>query len=297
MQYLLQADNMNNIFYHLCDDLIFKFDNELYVRGLSIKEFIDAKIVLTNPYNRFISIEKREMDMRYFVGELCFYLSGSDELAFINHYSKFWKNISDDYIHIRSGYGKRLFFDQTTEIRGFNYPRSQFDYAFDNLIKDESTRKAVMLINNYTDSRESKDNPCTMYLQFFIRRNKLYLITYMRSNDIWFGLTYDIPFFTIVQEIMFIKLKLRYPQLQMGTYIHSVGSLHLYLKDYGRAEDLLKNDSGVKEEKVLAPRLCQEDIDHWFQNLLSYEELKRRELTGRTSGIETDFQKWCKNYL
>ncbi len=300
MQYLLQAEGMNEIFFHVCSELMSNCDNELEVRGLHIKEIIDAKIVLTNPYNRFISLPERNMDMRYFIGELCFYFAGSDELSFINYYSKFWNKISDDYIRVRSCYGKRLFFDQTAEVKGFNYPLSQFDYAFHTLIKDEHTRKAIMLISNYSDSRESKDNPCTMYLHFFIRRSKLYLIVYVRSNDIWFGLTYDIPFFTIMQEIMFNKLKLRYPQLQMGTYTHSVGSLHLYMKDYGKAETLINKLHPLSKgdiEKVLAPTLCSIDIEQWFKNLLSYEELKRRDLQGQPSGLETHFQRWCKNLL
>ena len=79
----------------------------------------------------------------------------------------------------------------------------------------------------------TKDLNCTVCLQFFISEGKLYMTTYMRSNDLWMGFPNDVFQFTCIQIYLAMKLN-----LQLGTYTHVAGSLHLYERDY---EKSLKN--------------------------------------------------------
>ena len=111
---------------------------------------------------------------------------------------------------------------------------SQLEYVLNNLERNEESKNAVMVIYNMKEhSYLSKDNPCTMYLQYFIRDGYLHAITNMRSNDIWFGLSYDLPFFTIVQELLLVLYNERTGKdIKLGTYLHNAGSLHVYKKDY-----------------------------------------------------------------
>jgi thymidylate synthase len=52
------------------------------------------------------------------------------------------------------------------------------------------------------------------------------MTTMMRSNDVWFGLPYDIVFFTEVQKYIARKMG-----ITAGVYTHFVVSLHMYLRD------------------------------------------------------------------
>ena len=109
------------------------------------------------------------------------------------------------------------------------------------LQKFPDTRQAVMLIWQEGDLKaalttDTKDIPCTVQLQFFIRDHKLYCISYMRSNDIWLGMPYDIFCFTTLQRIIANELDVAY-----GSYTHCVGSLHLYEKNYERASAAINN--------------------------------------------------------
>ena len=54
----------------------------------------------------------------------------------------------------------------------------------------------------------------------------------MRSSDIWFGITYDIPFFTILMQVMRVQLLEKYPDLKLGTYTHHSVSLHMYERNF-----------------------------------------------------------------
>jgi thymidylate synthase len=68
------------------------------------------------------------------------------------------------------------------------------------------------------------------------REGRLHLIVQMRSNDVVWGLPYDIFLFTMLQEMLALRLG-----LGLGVYIHSVGSLHLYEKHFKLAENVLSD--------------------------------------------------------
>ena len=202
-------------------DIVYPKNNKLF------SEIIDATLVLHNPYDHVITIPERKLSLRYLFGEFAFYMKGSKELKDINKYSKFWNKISDDGKTVSSGYGYKLFGVK-------NDGMTQFDHAMYHLQKNPFSKRATMLINTPENSvMETKDTPCTMYLQFFIRDEKLHLINHMRSQDVFFGTPYDISFFTMLQELALVFLKEHtYPYLRMGTYSHHMGSFHLYAKDY-----------------------------------------------------------------
>ena len=220
-------------------------------REMPIKELINTTIVVKNPRKRILTFEERKLSLRYLAGEVAFYLSGSRDLKFISHYSKFWNRVSDDGKVVNSCYGYKLFKVLTKGL-------SQFEYAKQQLLEDPNTRRAVMVI--YTGDNailNSKDNPCTMYVQFFIRNWHLYCITNIRSNDIWYGVSYDIPFFTIIQELMLNHLKKAdydlFGSLELGSFILNSGSLHLYEKDFKQAQRALINPHRFPYKEEMAP--------------------------------------------
>jgi len=283
MHTLIKGDSANQIYRRLSLALMNNPDYVNDARGLQTMELINCSLVLSNPRDRLVTLAERGIDLRYLAGELCFYLSCSTKLEDIAKYSSFWSGISDDGVNVNSAYGYRIF----DERHDMGY--TQFDYALENLKTDKATRKAVIFVSGPTDAIESKDNVCTMTLQFLIRANKLNLITTMRSNDIRYGLTYDMPFFTIVQEIMMMKLKDTYPDLELGFYMHNAGSMHVYHTYYDQLNKI-KNSYKVDESIPLMPELIDHDIAYWFNEMLTYER------TGK-KGLATEFQQTIIRWL
>ena len=256
------------------------------------KEICNIQLQLFDPRRRFITLKARDMDMRYCVGELCHFLDGRRDLASIAHYSKFWKKVSDDGKTINSAYGYRIF-------RQKNYAdRTQFGHAIQ-CLKDEATsRRAVIMIHNTEDAKQTKDEPCTIFLQLLIRNNRLHLFANMRSQDIWLGVPYDIAFFTLVQEIAFVILKQVYRHLLLGAYYHNVTSLHAYERDLD-ALSLVAESRPVTNTLMLpnAPALTSDDIDTWFNDLITYEKASRGIVTYKYESTTTRFQDWCKKFI
>ena len=184
--------------------------------GAVAAEILNAITVITDPTRNIITSTDRKMPMRYAVGELLWYLSGSNKLKDITVFSKVWERMSDDGETVNSAYGNRIF-----SAFGFD----QMELMEELLTRDPNSRQAVIHIKdpvNYVD-KPTKDVPCTVALQYFIRDGKLHATTYMRSNDLWTGFPYDVFCFTCFQIMLAFRLG-----VEVGTYTHIAGSLHLY---------------------------------------------------------------------
>ena len=184
--------------------------------GGVIGEVINSQTVLIDPTQNIMKNDIRKLPMRYAIGEMLWYLSGNRELKEIQKYTKGWDRMSDDGVYVNSNYGWCI-----TRKYGFN----QWKFVKGELEKNPNSRRAIIHIKA-ADNTESKDVNCTCTLQFFIRDGKLYMITYMRSNDIWMGFPYDVFQFTNMQILMSMELGVK-----LGTYTHIAGSLHLYERD------------------------------------------------------------------
>lgn len=221
MSYYLIAENIDDAWETLMEELYNQRDIlHLNSRdGVVVGELLNTCITITDPTRCILKSKSRKMPIRYAVGELLWYLSGSNKVDDIGVYSKVWKNLTDNGETVNSAYGYRIF-----EKYGFD----QMDYVYKVLKEHPDSRQAVIHIKdaiNYLDY-PTKDVPCTIALQYFIRDGKLHTTTYMRSNDIWTGFPYDVFSFTAFQTMLAFKLN-----VGIGEYTHIAGSLHLYERD------------------------------------------------------------------
>jgi len=210
-------------------------------RDLKVKELIYGQIDVdsTRPIANF---EDRKFNFKYFAGELAWYLQKDTNIDYINKFSNFWKNITNPGTNeINSNYGALLFNDQLA-------------WCLDSLKKDKNTRQAIAFLNQPKYQFEgNKDFVCTMYLNFFIRDNKLNMKVQMRSNDIFYGLTFDAPFFAFVHQHMYLWLKEEaYTNLELGTYTHFADNIHFYQHHFELANKIKFNGSAsIQYEMIL----------------------------------------------
>lgn len=219
------ANNIDDIYLALCKDLL-----HAPVVG-NTHELLNVKLQLKDINNNIISV--RGISPSYLCGELLWYFTGSKSLEFISRFSSFWNHLSDDGETCNSAYGEIM---QTRH--GFN----QIEKIIELLSKDPESRRAVININVPNEQViETRDEPCTIAIQFLIRKGNLDCTVMMRSNDIWFGTPYDIAFFTELQKYVANRLGVGY-----GYYTHFATSLHLYDKDYDSICEIVNNPVSKK---------------------------------------------------
>ncbi len=167
---------------------------------------------LTNPRARLSRAWSRLL-LFGCLGELMWYLSASNELDFIEYYLSDYHKYAEPDRTIFGAYGPRLF---DMHGKGIN----QIENVISRLKKNQYSRKAVIQLFDASDILEHhEDVPCTCTFQFLLRRNRLHMITNMRSNDAYMGLPHDIFTFTMIQEIIANSLG-----VELGTYKHMVGN-------------------------------------------------------------------------
>ena len=205
-------------------------------RGHRVREKLAVKFSITDPRSRIPYVGVRKFSMHYMIAELLWYLSGKDSIEWIANYSSFWRNISDDGKTANSAYGARIF-KKHPYIAGGSLV--QWEYVIKELQDDPDSRRAIIHIRTAHDTVAAKlDVPCTIALQFFIRDGKLHQVVNMRSSDLILGIAYDVPAFTIIQEILANELG-----VELGTYTHVSNSLHIYEKHFGMVKEMLKDDN------------------------------------------------------
>ncbi|MBQ6631024.1 MAG: hypothetical protein IJH55_02680, partial [Romboutsia sp.] len=182
----INKTNINVAYKNVCKDLIEKgtlISGGKTTRG-DYKELCNYSFTIDDIENDVITLKTRDLSYNYLVGEMLWYWTGRNDLEFINHFSKFWSKISDDGKTSNSAYGYLLKYKH-----GFD----QVETIIDLLKDDPSSRRAIINFNvPNKDVKTTKDEICTIALAFMVRDNKLNCTCMMRSNDVIFGLSYDL---------------------------------------------------------------------------------------------------------
>lgn len=261
----IYADSLDDLLRAVFEALLEKGEKVVPSKGPN-RELFGVVVELNKPLAR---ISRTETKGRLYsaLGELFWYLSGSNELAFIDYYLKGgYKSDPDDGKTVWGAYGPRLFnvrdgINQIAQVRKL-------------LAAKPASRKAVVQLFNAEDiSQKHADVPCTCTLQFLIRQSGLDMFVTMRSNDAYKGLPHDIFAFTMLQELLARDLG-----VPLGRYKHAAGSLHLYETDEAKARAFL--EEGWQDIIEMPPMPLG---DQWS----AIEALKSVEEKIRT-GVEVD---------
>ena len=244
------------------DDLLHSVFEKLFKHGIRVDpskgrniELFGALLEIRNPRARLSRTETKGTVFSC-LGETLWYLAKTNRLDFIKYYLSHYGQFSDDKKTVHGAYGPRLF--------KMRHGVNQIANVIGLLKRKPNTRQAAIQLFDAEDLLKSyKDVPCTCILQFVVRRQKLHMMTYMRSNDAFLGLPHDVFAFTFLQELIARSIK-----VELGTYRHSVGSLHLYEKHRKKAQRYLKE---AWQSRIEMPPMPPGDPWPHVKRLLSIE--------------------------
>jgi thymidylate synthase len=206
---------------------------------MPIKECLNMTLITNIPTLNLYNNYRRSSPLDYICRELVWYFSGDTKTDYIGQFGSLWERIKNPDGTVNSNYGYLTFYCPIND--GSQY-LSQFHWAYSNLHNDKDSRQAIMHYNMPQHQFEGvKDFVCTLNVIFHIRDNRLYQTVIMRSQDAILGLPIDFVWFSIVHQQMYQHLKLRYPELTLGPYIHIVNSLHLYEKHFDLVHEMLQH--------------------------------------------------------
>ena len=262
MKKYYEADNINDLYLDLIDNVTSNPEYEVAPRGMAIKEITNVVVTLTNPKNCLVTLKERKLNNAFTTIEKLEYLSGQTNPSRILNYNKNFGFCKNAYGYFDGAYADRL---------GYWYR-----HIYNLLKKDPDSRQAVATIYGPQDRHESKDIPCTLFHHYFIRDGKLNMTAYMRSNDLLWGFPYDVNGFCFVLEAMASMLG-----VEMGTYTHIANSMHSYVEREDQITKLLTNREKLD---IVNPTLERMSFDEMYNNLnlfwVAEENLRK---TGETN--------------
>jgi thymidylate synthase len=249
----IQADSLDGVLYNLYPAIKTHGRPHRGTRGGTL-ELLGVSLRILKPRARISSSENRGKPFSA-IGELLWYLSGSNKLDFIARYVPAYQDDAVGGI-IEGAYGPRLL-----SMRG---SINQLDSIHQLLSKKQGSRRAVIQLFNAEDiATNHKEIPCTTTLQFHVREALLHLSVTMRSNDAYFGLPHDVFCFTMLQEMMARRLG-----VELGEYYQYTGSMHVYDAYVGAIDRYVEEGFQVTAEMPPMPE--GDPFDH-IDRLLAIE--------------------------
>lgn len=274
---VLQDASLNSLIFEGAQYIKQHGEQFLSTAGSGLQAY-EVQYVLQNPLNRVPSI-RGTRGVRYFARELLAYFKGSLEVTPLAQAAPFWKTLADGNGCINSNYGYYVFYQKLPK----DHNKTQLDWVIECFAKNKDTRKAFININGILHKDfQSKDFPCTIGLQFYIKKNNLYCVVSSRSTDVVTGLPYDMGFFAFVHELLYRLLQVRYPDqfadIQLGATVMKTSFTQIYDKTATIANTLSIDSIDVDQQMPL--------IDDPEQTLVDIY----------TGTQETDIMKWIHEH-
>lgn len=210
---LLRVADMQDGYRHIAR-MVASHGEVVAPRGQPTREVLGATIVLDDPRRALPIGIGRKPNLAIAAAEALQLLGGVS-------YPELMVKITKNFAQFRDGgvyhgaYGPRV--------------RPQLPRIVERLQRDPESRQAIITIwdpaqDTYVEGLH--DYPCTVALQYMIRDGRLVAHTFMRSNDVWWGLAYDAFQFTQLQLTIAHTLNVK-----AGPYYHHANSLHVYERD------------------------------------------------------------------
>ena len=231
------------------------------------REIIGGTFKLENPRDRCLLSPARGFNVFQAVGHWLWIMAGRMDLPSINYYNPRAPTFSADLRKLDGAYGPRLF--------GLGV-LNQIPHIIDLVTKNPDTRRAVasVYIPEFDSSRTTVQGredevPCTIAMQFLPRGGSLNMIVFMRSQDAFGVLPYDLFIFTLIQEFIAKSTK-----SEMGNYNLHAGSMHYYLRDEARVQEVLTEPPVAAP---IMPAMPDGSQDEFLKKVLELEEAIRVE--------------------
>ena len=219
---MFAGDDFNDIYLELAE-LLFHHGDKVSPREKPTIELTNVQFHLLDPRKNIVTLPERKLSMKYLTAEMGWYSTGDRHIQNIKDHAKIWSEIADEDGYINSNYGAFVYYDKHPDTK-----MTQHEWCIRQLLKDPDSRQAIINYNDPTHKyNDNKDFVCTVAQQFLLRNGYLHSTVMARSNDFIYGLPYDVPWFTTVQEHIADEL-----DVKLGIYTHFVTSLHVYQRHF-----------------------------------------------------------------
>jgi thymidylate synthase len=264
-----EATSPNDYYFDACVDL-WSYGDETSPKGLLTKELHPTFARISKPRDRIISSIGRVLNIPFALAEVVQILSGQNDAQALKYYnSKImdFQGDSPDALRFNAAYGERLRHYDIGWGNANPEGVDQLRHIIQTLRKDPDSRQATAVISHPkwdNHSMDTKDRACNLVSHAMIRHGKLDWMQVLRSNDVVFGLPYNIFQWAHVQEYVATALG-----VSMGQFTFVQDSLHCYEHQFQELKDVVAFDMypylPPEEEYPMVANI--QDVAHWEKRI------------------------------
>ena len=178
----------------------------------------------------FPLLTTKKLHIKSIVHELLWFVKGHTNIKYLNENDvHIWDDWADQNGDLGPVYGKQW--------RSWNSNGVKID-QLRNIIelikKDPNSRRMIVSSWNPGDVEKMALPPCHCLFQFNVLNDKLSCQLYQRSADIFLGVPFNIASYALLTHMI-----AEITNLNVGSFIHTLGDVHLYLNHQEQAKEQL----------------------------------------------------------
>lgn len=246
---VVKTDTFSEVYPVLNEYLLDKREWELCRDG-KVKEILDFKTIVTNPYRRLVGGYGRNINPFFLLAEAMWIFCGRKDVCFLSLFNKNMEQFSDDGKVFHAPYGFRLRHWGVRSEDKFCEENLHAAQGYDQVAdaiklfeNNPNTRQVVLSIWNpdLDLGTKTKDIPCNDIIMLKIRDGKLITTIQNRSNDLHWGLPTNLFQFSFLTELIAACLN-----IELGTQTHNSQSLHVY--DWNNIANVMQENFSQEEK-------------------------------------------------
>lgn len=246
---VVKTDTFSEVYPVLNEYLLEKREWELCRDG-KVKEILDFKTIVTNPYRRLVGGYGRNINPFFLLAEAMWIFYGRKDVRFLSLFNKNMEQFSDDGKVFHAPYGFRLRHWGVRSEDKFCEENLHAAQGYDQVAdaiklfeNNPNTRQVVLSIWNpdLDLGTKTKDIPCNDIIMLKIRDGKLITTIQNRSNDLHWGLPTNLFQFSFLTELIAACLN-----IELGTQTHNSQSLHVY--DWNNIANVMQENFSQEEK-------------------------------------------------
>lgn len=190
----------------------------------------------------FPLLTTKKLHIKSIIHELLWFLSGDTNIRYLRENGvSIWDEWADEHGDLGPVYGAQWRSWPTPDGNHID----QMQQLIDGLKHNPDSRRHIVCAWNPAAVPSMALPPCHCLFQFYVADGRLSCQLYQRSADIFLGVPFNIPSYALLTAML-----AQVCNLQVGSFVHTLGDAHLYLSHLAQA------DLQLSRTPAELPKLC-----------------------------------------
>jgi len=199
----------------------------------------------------FPLLTTKKVHLKSIIYELLWLLRGDTNIKFLKDNGvTIWDEWADENGELGSVYGKQWRRWETTDGRKID----QISNLIDQIKNNPNSRRLIVSAWNVGEVDKMALPPCHCFFQFYVANGKLSCQLYIRSNDVFLGMPFNIASYALLTMMI-----AQVCDLKPGELVYTNGDVHIYLNHIEQIKLQL-----TREPRTLPEMKINSKVDNIF---------------------------------